>query len=237
MVDTSRSEDVVSEEFQSLSVAVIGVGAIGSNVVHVLASMGITNITVFDRDRLETPNVSPAFFSSAKIGLPKTEALAADIQERFGISITTKEFFVTPDVQLDEYDVVVVGPDTMSARSEIWMAAEGKWKLWIDAAMGGVRGQVYSLRKEDNHTVYCQTLGRPDTPLPCGAKAFPPVSKGLLPWLVSVSIWRWSRGLAPLIATYNADHGYLSITDADRSGYGTFAYAMTGDYESSDGLD
>ncbi len=62
--------------FADKRVTVCGAGALGGNLVEMLARMGFTCIKVIDKDRVEMRNLSTQPYSRAEVGFPKARALA-----------------------------------------------------------------------------------------------------------------------------------------------------------------
>jgi hypothetical protein len=60
-------------------ITVCGAGALGGNLVETLARMGFRWMTVIDRDRVESRNLSTQPYSRAEIGAPKARALATSL--------------------------------------------------------------------------------------------------------------------------------------------------------------
>lgn len=60
-------------------ITVCGAGALGGNLADTLARMGFARLTVIDRDRVETRNLSTQPYSRAEVGAPKARALATGL--------------------------------------------------------------------------------------------------------------------------------------------------------------
>ena len=73
------------------SVCVIGVGGIGSNAVHMLASMGITDFEVVDPDLVGEENIFPGFFRMADDGARKVDVMWHYATDMGGITPITVE--------------------------------------------------------------------------------------------------------------------------------------------------
>ena len=54
---------------------IVGAGAIGSTIGHLLAKLGLTNIELWDGDVVESKNVANQMYRAIDVGKPKTEAL------------------------------------------------------------------------------------------------------------------------------------------------------------------
>ncbi len=62
--------------FTDKQIVVCGAGALGGNLVEMLARMGFACIKVIDKDRVEMRNLSTQPYSRAEVGFPKARALA-----------------------------------------------------------------------------------------------------------------------------------------------------------------
>ena len=98
-------------------VTVIGVGSVGSQVVSMLAKIGVTSITVHDGDAVESHNIPMSAYRVGDLGLLKVEALRALVKEQSDVEIT-----VVPSMYEDAplRSAVVACVDSMEARQKIW---------------------------------------------------------------------------------------------------------------------
>lgn len=75
-MDLSKSYDFFKPEMLTSRVHIIGCGAIGSTVAENLVRFGITNITLYDFDKVEAHNIANQMFRQTDIGKLKVEAIA-----------------------------------------------------------------------------------------------------------------------------------------------------------------
>lgn len=61
-------------------VGIVGLGGLGSNVAWMLARAGVGTLALADHDLVDPSNLERQFFFSDQIGLPKTEALSANLR-------------------------------------------------------------------------------------------------------------------------------------------------------------
>ena len=61
-------------------VAIVGCGGLGSNVASMLVRAGVGRLILVDFDVVSTSNLNRQFFFADQVGLPKTEALAANLR-------------------------------------------------------------------------------------------------------------------------------------------------------------
>ncbi|XP_059049651.1 ubiquitin-like modifier-activating enzyme 5 [Achroia grisella] len=80
------------EKIRELSVAVVGVGGVGSVTAEMLTRCGIGKLILFDYDKVEFANMNRLFFQPHQAGLSKVDAAAATLQN------------INPDVAIDAYN-------------------------------------------------------------------------------------------------------------------------------------
>ena len=66
-------------QFDAARVAVCGLGGLGSNVTIALARAGVGHLHLIDFDRVEPSNLNRQQYAAAQVGLPKAEALCANL--------------------------------------------------------------------------------------------------------------------------------------------------------------
>ncbi len=66
-------------KFEAAHVAVCGLGGLGSNVSITLARAGVGHLHLIDFDRVEPSNLNRQQYAAAQVGLPKAEALRANL--------------------------------------------------------------------------------------------------------------------------------------------------------------
>lgn len=76
MMDLSKSYDFFQPEMCSERLHIIGCGAIGSTVAENLVRCGLTKLTLYDFDVVESKNIANQMFLAADVGRPKVEAVA-----------------------------------------------------------------------------------------------------------------------------------------------------------------
>ena len=67
--------------FSSATVAVCGLGGLGSNIAIALARAGIGKLILIDFDRVDITNLHRQQYKADQIGMDKTEALAENLKE------------------------------------------------------------------------------------------------------------------------------------------------------------
>ena len=69
------------ERFSAATVAICGLGGLGSNIATALARAGIGRLILIDFDRVDLTNLHRQQYKAAQIGRFKTEALAENLKE------------------------------------------------------------------------------------------------------------------------------------------------------------
>jgi molybdopterin-synthase adenylyltransferase len=112
-------------------VTICGAGALGANLAETLARMGLRQLRVIDRDRVEPHNLSTQPWIQQDIGAPKVGALATALYRAVGARVEPQHVELTPEnaVRLLAGSAVVVDAfDNLTARAAV---AEACRKLEI----------------------------------------------------------------------------------------------------------
>lgn len=80
-MDLSKSYEFFKPDMLKARVHIIGCGAIGSTVAENLVRFGITKITLYDFDKVESHNIANQMFRTTDIGKLKVDALAEYLAE------------------------------------------------------------------------------------------------------------------------------------------------------------
>ena len=75
-----HGEDIQSK-FSSSTVAVCGLGGLGSNIVIALARAGVGKLILIDFDKVDITNLHRQQYKVSQIGMNKTDALAENLRE------------------------------------------------------------------------------------------------------------------------------------------------------------
>lgn len=104
----ARHGQVLHDRFSSSTVAICGLGGLGSNIAIALARAGIGRLILVDFDRVDITNLHRQQYKAEQIGEYKTEALAANLLE---ISPYTEVKGVTEKVTEDNFPELLEGAD------------------------------------------------------------------------------------------------------------------------------
>lgn len=126
-------------------VLLIGVGALGNEILKNLALLGVGRVFAADLDLVEASNLSRSvLFRTEDCGRPKVEAAAARAAEIYpGIGVQPFRGNIVYDLGLGVYrwaDVILGGLDNREARVAINAAAARAGKPWIDGAIERLDG-------------------------------------------------------------------------------------------------
>lgn len=114
----SRQSSVVPSKIFDKRVCVVGCGAVGRNVILQLVSMGVSELSIFDFDKVEIHNVSSQGFLHSDIGSNKVDAVINFCRNiNPSCKITGKNDVWRPDFK--DYDYVFLCADDMVARKNI----------------------------------------------------------------------------------------------------------------------
>lgn len=144
-VNYLRQSALFNPLISNIQVHVVGLGATGSHVVDALASMGISDITGYDFDKVESHNLPNQAYFLKHVGMNKTDAIQDLIKSKCGFDIKA----VNQKVEKLEgiRGVLIMCTDSMECQKSIVMnstMARHKLDLVIETRMGLEQGRVYA---------------------------------------------------------------------------------------------
>ena len=98
------------KRFSSATVAVCGLGGLGSNIAIALARVGIGKLLLIDFDRVDITNLHRQQYKASQIGLYKAEALAKNLLE---IAPYTEITAVTAKITEENFADLLKGADVV----------------------------------------------------------------------------------------------------------------------------
>ena len=158
---------VPMDKFTSHPHHVVGVGAIGRQIAIALATMGDTNIHLYDFDTVEVENQGPQGYRPDQVGRLKTEATAEDCHQiNPRARITVHEGRVEAGGIIDPEGTLWLAVDDITVRGDL--ASTCCWSFLVDGRMGGEGLQVYGV-DPDHLGDYMNTIIPKDQiePIPC----------------------------------------------------------------------
>ena len=152
-----QAEFVPRERLATLTVCVIGVGAIGRQVALQLAALGVPRIQLVDFDLVEPTNTTTQGYLARDIGRAKVAATRDAIRLLDpGIEIRMIEDRFRPALTLGE--TVFCCVDSISDRSAIWRSTRRNCRFWCDGRMLGEVIRVLTVADEQGRGHYPTTL-------------------------------------------------------------------------------
>ncbi len=133
------------KKLESFKIVICGAGAIGSNLAVNLARMGVTGLTVIDKDRVEEHNIGTQIYGVDDIGARKSECLRNLIHREIGEEIVSVAQELTEKnvaKLLRGHDLVVDTFDNSKSRKLVFDEANRSKLSCIHAGLSGSYGQV-----------------------------------------------------------------------------------------------
>jgi molybdopterin/thiamine biosynthesis adenylyltransferase len=81
VLSLAKSYDFFKPEACRERLHIIGCGSVGSTLAELLVRFGLTNIALYDFDKVEPHNLANQMFTQKHVGMPKVEALAGMLTE------------------------------------------------------------------------------------------------------------------------------------------------------------
>lgn len=95
---SERHGEKVQNSFESATVAICGLGGLGSNIALALARAGIGKLILIDFDRVDITNLHRQQYKANQIGMNKTDALFENLKEIAPyINIESHTVYITED--------------------------------------------------------------------------------------------------------------------------------------------
>ncbi len=125
-MDLNRLEALIGknnlEKIKNLNILIIGIGGVGGYTLESLVRMGISNITIIDKDIIDSSNLNRQIITNQKnIGNKKvTEAKKRALSINKNIIINDLYIFLNEnninEIELEKYDYVIDTCDTISTK-------------------------------------------------------------------------------------------------------------------------
>lgn len=138
------------ERIKELTIAIVGIGGVGSVTAEMLTRCGIGKLILFDYDKVEMANMNRLFFQPYQAGQNKVEAAATTLQyinpdveiETYNYNITTMDHFEdftniisTASLNKGPVDLVLSCVDNFEARMAINTACNELNQKWFESGV------------------------------------------------------------------------------------------------------
>ncbi|KFK42871.1 hypothetical protein AALP_AA1G049700 [Arabis alpina] len=154
------------ERIREFSVAIVGVGGVGSVAAEMLTRCGIGRLLLYDYDSVELANMNRLFFRPDQVGMTKTDAAVQTLSEinpdvvleSFTMNITTVQGFETftssltnksfcPSKEGNGVDLVLSCVDNYEARMAVNQACNELRQTWMESGVSedAVSGHIQLL--------------------------------------------------------------------------------------------
>jgi len=161
------------EKIRELSVAVVGVGGVGSVTSEMLTRCGIGKLILFDYDKVELANMNRLFFQPHQAGLSKVDAAAKTLEsinpdvtfETWNYNITTVDNFdhfvdrirTGSLIEGKPVDLVLSCVDNFEARMAINKACNELGQVWFESGVSenAVSGHIQFIRPGETACFAC----------------------------------------------------------------------------------
>ena len=153
----------LQKKFASASVAVCGLGGLGSHIAFALARAGIGRLLLVDFDRVDITNLNRQQYKADQIGLDKTEALKENLKEAapyvqiktYCKKLTEKNI---PEL-LDEADIICEAFDDPECKAvltdTVLNRMKGKYLVAASGMAGLGSGNIICTRKITENFYLC----------------------------------------------------------------------------------
>lgn len=158
----TRHQSIFDATDHSIPFTLIGAGAIGSRIWLSLVELGITNITVWDFDKVEAHNIANQIYLDSHIGKPKVESLLNYYELKTGRPPPFDLRFIHGKFQEGDplAGIVIMCVDTMEGRRTILAEAAGIAPWIVDTRMSSSYGDIIIFNGYDDNKIvaYEKTL-------------------------------------------------------------------------------
>ena len=152
-INPMRHEPIFNPATFYQPVHIIGAGATGSRLWLALVELGVSNISIYDYDRVESHNIANQIYNHLDVGTAKVEALKNHYYLKTGVAppedrMAFHNIKVTSNSIRDLSGIVFILTDTMASRREIYGAyclSNPRVSRVIETRMASTHGAVYNV--------------------------------------------------------------------------------------------
>lgn len=136
------------EKISNTTIAIVGVGALGSVSSELFTRAGVKSITIFDDDKIDLTNLQrQALYSEKDVGTKKVFALKKHLEEiNSNVKIiSVDEKIAENNISKIKADIIIDGTDNMESRFLLNKYAKEQNIPFIYSAAAGSIGIVYAI--------------------------------------------------------------------------------------------
>lgn len=150
----------IQKQIQKKKIAIVGLGALGSNSAEQLIRMGAENLVLIDDDEIESKNICKTnLYTQKDIGKKKTKTLKKKLKQiNPKAKIKTKKQKITNENLgdlLEEVAIIIDGTDNFEARIIIDNYAQKNKVPWVYAAVDGTIGTIIPFMPKETPCMKC----------------------------------------------------------------------------------
>jgi len=152
---------VPMERLETMTITVVGVGAIGRQVALQLAAMGVSHLEIIDFDIVEESNIASQGFSEGDLGRYKVDAVADaahQINSALDVQVVSDRFRRSMEVG----DALFCCVDRIDIRRLIWEAVKDRVVFFCDGRMAAEALRILTASDQTGRDHYPTTLFTPD---------------------------------------------------------------------------
>ena len=154
---------IPADKLAKLHAVVIGVGAIGRQAAILLASMGVSRMTLFDPDFVAIENLAVQGYWPEDLGQPKvlaTAKLCQQILPDLALTARAERYRRYPGWIPDHErtPVVLACVDSITTRKSLWENFRGQVALFLDGRMNAEVIRVLAQDERTDPALYTATL-------------------------------------------------------------------------------
>ena len=132
---TERHGKEKQEKFLNATVAICGLGGLGSNIAISLTRVGIGKLILIDFDKVDPTNLNRQQYKMSQLGMYKTEALAENLRE------------ITPYVDIEYHTVKMTEENTVELLNDADIVCEAFDKadnkaMLVNAVLEGFEDKI-----------------------------------------------------------------------------------------------
>lgn len=164
--DSRQRALIPTDKMKAVSAAIVGVGAVGHALAHMLASSGVGRLVLIDHDKIEEVNFAPQGWNEKEKGNAKVMVAAAECRalnsgvevveyvERFRSTLAKRYL----ELKEGRVGCVFMCVDDIDTRRQIWETSREHASFIADARCAAEAISVLAVKNPKEDTYYAKTL-------------------------------------------------------------------------------